>query len=77
MSATSEDLGTLRDDLGAFGGVFSVGIAGLHACARFHDNFDPCLCEIGQRRGYQRDAPLPRETFSGNTNNHGESSDSF
>jgi len=70
-----ENFGPFGKDLGAFGGVLRVGIAGLCARAGFHDNLHAGLCESGEHRGHQCDAPLPREVFSGNTNNHERSSD--
>ncbi len=54
--------------------IIGVGIAGLGAGARFHDDLEAGLHEVRNHRGNQRHAPLAREALSRDSDDHEASS---
>src|ERR1035437_1237569 len=62
------------DDLCALINVVGIGVTGFHTRSRFDDDLNTRFAIAGDHRRYQCHAPLPRKTFTGNTNNHGVSS---
>src|ERR1700686_2736884 len=71
----AKNLAAIPQDFRAFGDVIGVWITGFGTCARFNDYFESCFGEIGNYGGHQRDAPLPRKSFAGHTDNHETPSD--
>ncbi len=71
----AKDFGAIRDNLCALGYVIGVGITGLDTGTGFQHDLQARFGQIGNHRGHQRNAPLPRKTFAGNTDNHEGPSD--
>ena len=71
----AEDLGAVGQDLGALGGVFGVGIAGLGAGPRFHDDLEAGLHQVRNHRGDQRHAALAGKALSRDSDDHETGSD--
>src|SRR5450759_3319788 len=62
------------DNLCALINVLRVGVAGFEASSGFTPNFHHNLGITWDHCRYKCYAPLPRKTFTGNTNNHEVSS---
>ena len=73
--SSAKDVRALRENLRALGEIFGVEITRFGARASLNDHFQARFCQAGNGRRNERYAPLPRETFSGNTDNHEASSD--
>ena len=65
-----EDLARAREDLGAPGRVFGIGIAGLRAGSRLDDDLEACLQKARNHRGHQSHAPLARVALSRDSDDH-------
>jgi hypothetical protein len=64
-----------RQDFRAFDDVVSVRITSFVPGASFDGHFQACFGEIGNYGGHNRDAPLRRKAFTGNTDDHEAPSD--
>jgi hypothetical protein len=67
---SAKDLSTPQENLSAFCKVLGIGITGFDTRARFDNDLESCLGEIGDHRGDERNAPLPWIAFARNANNH-------